>query len=85
MFARANYKKDSTAYNDYYQKCLTKEIDDSIRNRPNLCSEGTMTYNELNSPMASSAFDFLSDIKSLCEGKVSDTKVDVDAKSMTKN
>ncbi|MGO0807178.1 hypothetical protein ACTPEF_24865, partial [Clostridioides difficile] len=42
-----------------------------------------MTYNELNSPMASSAFDFLSDIKSLCEGKVSDTKVDVDAKSMT--
>ncbi len=44
-----------------------------------------MTYNELNSPMASSAFDFLSDIKSLCEGKVSDTKVDVDAKSMTKN
>ncbi|MDV9812761.1 hypothetical protein RHG56_18740 [Clostridioides difficile] len=70
MFARANYKKDSTAYNDYYKKNPDKkEIDDSIRNRPNLCSEGTMTYNELNSPMASSAFDFLSDIKSLCEGK----------------
>ncbi|HBG4837137.1 TPA: 4Fe-4S ferredoxin [Clostridioides difficile] len=85
MFARANYKKDSTAYNDYYKKNPDKkEIDDSIRNRPNLCSEGTMTYNELNSPMAGSAFDFLSDIKSLCEGKVSDTKVDVDAKSMTK-
>lgn len=41
------------------RKILTKEIDDSIRNRPNLCSEGTMTYNELNSPMASSAFDFI--------------------------
>lgn len=85
MFVRVNYKKDSIVYNDYYKKNFDKkEIDDSIRNRLNLCSEGIMIYNELNFLMVSSVFDFLFDIKFLCEGKVFDIKVDVDVKLMIK-
>ncbi|MFZ7134242.1 MAG: 4Fe-4S dicluster domain-containing protein [Eubacteriales bacterium] len=85
MFARANYKKGSDAYKDYYQKNPDKKpIDDSIKTRPNLCGEGTMTYNEVNSPMASSAFDFLGDIKHLSEGKINPEKVVVNKKTITK-
>lgn len=85
IFSRASYEKNSPAYNDYYEKNPDKKaIDDSIRSRPELCGEGTMTYNEVNSPMASSAFEFLSDIKHLCEGQVNDTKVEVNKKIITK-
>ncbi|WP_199533670.1 4Fe-4S dicluster domain-containing protein [Romboutsia maritimum] len=85
MFARAEYKVGSFAYNDYYSKHPDKkDIDDSIRSRPDLCEEGTMTYNQINSPMASSAFKFLGDIKHLCEGPTSDVKVPVNSKTMTK-
>lgn len=85
IFSRASYEKNSPAYNDYYKKNPDKKaVDDSIRSRPELCGEGTMTYNEVNSPMASSAFEFLSDIKHLCEGQVSDTKIEVNKKVITK-
>ena len=85
MFARANYAKGTAAYEDYYRKNPDKKaIDDSIRTRPNLCSEGSMTYNELNSPMASSAFEFLDDIKHLSEGSVNPVKVTGNQKIITK-
>jgi ferredoxin len=85
MFARANYKKGSKAYEDYYLKNPDKkEIDDSLRSRPNLCEEGTMTYNEINSKMASCAFEFLGDINHLCEKDVVSEKLDVDSKIITK-
>ncbi len=85
MFARANYEKGSKAYEDYYKRNPHKKaIDDSIRTRPNLCSDGTMSYNKLNSPMASCAFDFLADIKHLCEGNVNPIKVRGNKKIITK-
>ncbi|CEO07508.1 4Fe-4S dicluster domain-containing protein [Paraclostridium sordellii] len=85
IFSRANYKKGSNSYNDYYKNNPDKKlIDDSIRSRPDICSEGSMTYNEINSPMASSAFDFLSDIKHLCEGNKSPYKVEIDKYTITK-
>lgn len=85
MFARGHYTNGSDAYNDYYERFPErKDIDDSIRHRPDLCEEGTMTYNEINSPMASSAFGFLNDILHLCEGEASDKKVEVNPKTMTK-
>ncbi|GAA0861789.1 4Fe-4S dicluster domain-containing protein [Paraclostridium tenue] len=85
IFSRANYKKGTSSYEDYYNKNPDKKlIDDSIRSRPNLCSEGSMTYNEINSPMASSAFEFLSDIKHLCEGEINKIKVSVDKNIITK-
>ncbi|MGL5754885.1 MAG: 4Fe-4S dicluster domain-containing protein [Paraclostridium sp.] len=85
IFSRTNYKKGTKIYNDYYKKNPDKKsIDDSIRSRPNICSEGSMTYNEVNSPMASSAFEFLSDIKHLCEGPISENKVIVNKNIITK-
>ncbi len=85
MFARANYRKGTYAYEDYYKKNPHKKaIDDSIRTRPNLCGEGTMTYNELNSPMASSAFEFLNDIKHLSEGPVNPIRISGNQSIITK-
>lgn len=85
MFARAQYQKGSKAYDDYYSRNPEKKaIDDSIRRRPNLCSEGTNTYNPLNSPMASCAFEFLEDIRHLSEGKVNPEKVQGNKKIITK-
>lgn len=85
IFSRANYEKNTDIYNDYYGKNPDKKaIDDSLRSRPNLCSEGTMTFNEVNSPMATSAFQFLSDISHLCEGEVNPTKVSTNKKIITK-
>lgn len=85
IFARENLIKGSEAYKDYYDKNPDKKsIDDSIRTRPYLCSEGSMTYNPMNSPMASSAFEFLNDIKHLSEGKVNPEKVEGNKKNFTK-
>ncbi len=85
MFARANYKKGTKRYEDYYLKNKDKkEIDDSIRNRPEIGSEGGMTYNAINSPMASSAFEFLENINHLCEQKPKCDKVIANKKIVTK-
>jgi len=81
IFSRANYKKGSKTYEDYYLRNPHKKaIDDSLRTRPNLCEEGTMTYNEVNSKMASCAFEFLQDISHLCEKEVSNEKVQANTK-----
>lgn len=85
IFSRANYEKGKDNYEDYYKRNPDKKsIDDSLRSRPNLCEEGTMTYNEVNSKMASAAFEFLGDISHLCEATVSSTKVEVNSKTITK-
>lgn len=85
IFARVNYKKGSTVYEDYYAKNPEKKnIDDSFKTRPGLLEEGTTTYNKLNSPIAGSAFAFLRDIKDLCEGDVSPIKIDGTSKTFTK-
>lgn len=85
IFSRVNYEKGTDIYNDYYMKNPDKKsIDDSLRSRPNLCSEGSMTYNEINSPMASAAFNFLSDIRHLCEGEINTNKVSTNKKVITK-
>jgi reductive dehalogenase len=85
IFSRANYQKGSKCYEDYYLRNPEKqELDDSLRSRPDLCEEGTMTYNEINSKMANCAFEFLSDIDHLCEKNVVNEKIKVDSKTITK-
>ena len=85
MFARRNYKKDTQAYNDYYSKNPDKKnIDDSIRSRPMICTEGGMNYNELNSTIVNTAFDFLDNISHLCEQQPKCEKVQVNKKVITK-
>lgn len=76
IFSRMRYVNGASNYEDYYLRNPDKKsIDDSLRTRPNICEEGSMTYNEVNSKMASSAFDFLGDISHLCEAKVAENKV----------
>lgn len=85
MFARATYKEGTKAYEDYYTRYPErKEGDDLIRSKPNLCSEGTATYDQLIGPMAGAAFHFLSDIRKLSDGEVSPVQVEVDPEVITK-
>jgi reductive dehalogenase len=85
MFARMNYKKNTPQYDDYYKRNPHwKELDDSIRVKPNLCSPGTMSYDPLNSPMAEAAFMFLNDIKHLADGPVNTVKTEADPRIISK-
>lgn len=80
MFARASYHPGMTCYEDYYQRHPErKEVDDQIRNMPNLCQPGTFTYDPLNAAIADGAFSFLVDIKHLAEGEKNKNKLEVDA------
>ncbi len=84
MFARMNYKEESEIYNEYYSKNPhLKETDDSLRRLPQMGGEGSVMFNKINSPIVDSAFEYLSDIRLLSEGKVSENKVEVDPISMT--
>lgn len=83
MFSRMNYKKGTEQYEDYYKRNLDKkEVDDNLRSLPNLCSEGTMSYNPLHSPIARSVFNFLGDIKKYSEGRPSEKVVEVEPEEM---
>lgn len=85
MFARMNYKKGTPQYEDYYKRNKDKkEIDDDIRNRPQICGEGTATYSPVNSPIAVANFRFLGDITNLVEGEINPDKVEVNDEDMTK-
>lgn len=84
MFSRSNYTRGTPEYEDYYKRNPeNKDIDDSIRSKPNLCSPGTMSYDPINSPMAESAFMFLSDIKNLSEVNPNPNKVEIAPKVIT--
>ncbi|MTI46438.1 MAG: 4Fe-4S dicluster domain-containing protein [Firmicutes bacterium] len=85
MFARMNYKEGTEQYNDYYERNKDKkEKDDDIRQRPQICGEGTATYSPINSPIADANFRFLSDIKALSEGPVNPNKVEINEDEMTR-
>jgi len=69
MFSRMTRKEGTKTYETYYKlNPGYKEIDDEIRKMPNLGSEGTTTYDPINSPIIDAAFNFLGDIKHLVEG-----------------
>jgi NAD-dependent dihydropyrimidine dehydrogenase PreA subunit len=69
ILSRMFLEKDSNNYNKYYElRPEMKEIDDKLREMPDLLSSGTPTYDQIKSPMANSAFRFLADIKKYSEG-----------------
>lgn len=69
MFSRMSRKKNTKEYDNYYNKNPNlKEIDDEIRNLPEMDSDETAFYSPINSPIVSATFDFLSDIKNLVNG-----------------
>ncbi|MBS4537632.1 4Fe-4S dicluster domain-containing protein [Clostridium sp. D2Q-11] len=85
MFSRMSLEKDSEEYKYYYNKNPDKkEKDDNIRQRPQICGEGTATYDPVNSKIAEANFKFLNDIKSLSEGNPAEKEVDIDKETITK-
>lgn len=84
MFARMSYEKDSKEYHDYYKRNPDKkQIDDELRELPNICGEGTATFHPIHSPFAEAGFRFLGDIKKYVEGEVNKNKVEVTAEEIT--
>lgn len=85
MFARMSYREGSKAYEDYYRRHPEKkEVDDAIRKKPHLCSEGTATFDSVLSPIADANFAFLAGIKHLAEGPVNPVKTETDPERMAK-
>ena len=85
MFARMTYEKGKQNYEDYYQRNPDKKaLDDMLRNSPEICSPDTLTYDPIDANFAISNFKFLSDIRNLAEGKVSEKRIAVDPESITK-
>lgn len=71
LFARMNYKLDSAAFEDYYGRHPEKKDQDlHLQSLPQLCSEGTLTWDPLTSPIADAIFHFLGDINTLSEQPV---------------
>ena len=79
MFARMNYKKGSEIYKDYYGRNPgLKEVDDSLRSLPAMGGEGSVMFNEINSPMVDAGFKYLNDVRKYSQGKPSENKIEVD-------
>lgn len=86
MFARMNLTPGTPEYKDYYHRHPElKEIDDSLREMPDLGEPGSATFHQVHTPMVGSAFQFLSEMKHLSEGKAEAKKTAVpSAEEMTK-
>jgi hypothetical protein len=70
-----NYKRGTPVYDDYYSRNpQKKQTDEALRAMPQLGSEGTATYDPVNSSIADAAFRFLADIKQYSEGEVQPRK-----------
>lgn len=85
IFARMNYEKGSHEYEDYYKRNPHREeIDNILRDMPQMGGEGTVTHDPINSPMVDACFRFLGDIKKYSEGEVQANKIkEVDSNVMT--
>jgi len=84
MFSRMAFDRDSDAYKDYYKRNPDKkDIDDQLRNKNDLYSKDTPTYDPLLAPAACANFEFLSDIRNLCEGSPAKEKIEVEAEIVT--
>ncbi len=84
MFARAAYKEGDDNYKDYYLRNPDKkDLDDSIRKKPDLCAPETKYYDPLTGPMAEAPFMFLNDIRKLCKEAPLGKRVETDPEVIT--
>lgn len=84
LFARMAYEKDSPEYTDYYRRNpQKKELDDDLRNLPNVLAAGTKTFDPLSSPLGVATFKFLADIKPLVDGEINPQQTSTTALEMT--
>lgn len=85
MFARMNYEKCSPQFEDYYKRNPDNlDIDNSLRQLPDMGTEGSVMYDKINSPIVDAVFKYLSDIKDLSEGTVNNSAIDVTPEILTK-
>ncbi|PKM51676.1 MAG: 4Fe-4S ferredoxin [Firmicutes bacterium HGW-Firmicutes-7] len=79
IFSRMNYEPHTPQFEDYYRRNpLILEQDNLLRALPQMGTEGTATYDQINSPIIDAGFRFLSDIKKYSEGLRKNEKVEVD-------
>lgn len=85
MFARMTYEEGKKNYEDYYSTNPDKKvIDDELRKSPGICSPETPTYDPIDANFAISNFKFLSDIRPLVKGEVSEKRVSISQKEAAK-
>lgn len=79
IFSRMSLEAGSREYKNYYKRNPEKkEKDDKIRKMPGLQAENSSQYDPYLSPMASSAFKFLGDIKQYSEKNNLNTNKKID-------
>lgn len=84
ILARMHYKKGTPIYENYYSRNPHKEkTDEALRAMPELCGEGTATYDPITSPIVDATFRFLSDIKIHAEGPIQPKDLSVEPNEMT--
>lgn len=84
IFARMNYEAGTPEYCDYYSRHPElKEIDDELRERPDLCDRNSPSYDPLDASEVSSNFSLVASLRSLCDGKPSSEKLHVDITTAT--
>ena len=84
MFSRMELVQGTDKYKKYYRKNPDKkEVDDHLRSKPEMMSPQTPIYDKYNSPMVSSAFRFLSDIKQHVDGKSVEEQKELDPEKVT--
>lgn len=85
IFARLTYKEGTLQYQDYYKRNPhLKTDDDLLREAPHPYSEGTATFNPLNSAIANATFRFLGHLNELSQGEVNSSNIKTDPETMTK-
>lgn len=85
MFSRMQYKEGTPQYTDYYSRHPEKkEIDDELRSRSEIFTEGTPAFDNILSPAADVNFKLMADMRHLCEGVPVSNKTIVDPEEMSR-
>jgi ferredoxin/uncharacterized membrane protein len=86
VFAREEYHSGSEKYENYYAlRPELKEIDEKMRELPELLEPGGRYYDPIRSRRCSEVFDTISELGSQVDGEVNPTAVDVDPAETTKS
>ena len=84
MFCRLGYEAGSDRYEDYYRRHPEHKLqDDDFRSRPFLGGEEATFHHAHYSHIPDANFEFLADIRHLCDGKPAPTQVAGTAEAFT--
>jgi ferredoxin len=81
MFSRNELEPGSERFNDYYKRNPDKKIiDDNWRAKPGLTSRNATQYHPFQFASADACFDTIKALRDEVDGKISDIKIEADAK-----